>query len=491
MKDFDKGKLCFEDGLKYLNKQDYQSAKLSFLKSLDLVPNRISTIHNLINIFFFLKDKKELDYLIIRYDHLKNENVLKLAKAFLSYLNNEINNSLNFCDQITCSKDDDIYYDLKKLYAKNYLKAGSFKESLKYYRKLLKLFKNDCIIYNEVGAFFQKLGKPHLAKIYYEKSLKLDRNDKALYNLSMSLLKLNDYKKGFDLYEKRFQIQYGFKNLKSKIKIPGNIQELKNKTVCVFDEQGIGDTFQFLRFVKLISTMGCKVILCTRTSLVDFFNLISWNVQVEDKENLYLIEADFFIPIISLAKLFNVNCNSVPVVKFNLKNQNLDKKNFPKNKLNIGFSYQGNPNFDNDNYRSLSPSYLSKYFQDKQIRFYQLSEVNIKKKDYFDILDNDLVRLDNIPFAKLYHYLTELDLIFTVDTSIAHYCGILGIKFYLLLNFNSHWNWFDSTSTSTWYPSATIIKQKKINDWSTVLKEVDFVINSTKSYKNIPNKIIN
>ena len=53
MKDFDKGKLCFEDGLKYLNMQDYQSAKSSFLKSLDLVPNRISTIHNLINIFFF------------------------------------------------------------------------------------------------------------------------------------------------------------------------------------------------------------------------------------------------------------------------------------------------------------------------------------------------------------------------------------------------------------------------------------------------------
>ena len=78
--------------------------------------------------------------------------------------------------------------------------------------------------------------------------------------------------------------------------------------------------------------------------------------------------------------------------------------------------------------------------------------------------------------------LKELDIIASSDTSIIHLCGILNIKAYLLLNYNSDWRWFFDKDKTIWYPSIQIIKQKKINDWSYVFEKLETEL--TNLYKN-------
>ena len=67
----------------------------------------------------------------------------------------------------------------------------------------------------------------------------------------------------------------------------------------------------------------------------------------------------------------------------------------------------------------------------------------------------------------------ELDLVISSDTSIIHLAGILNIKSFLLLNFNSDWRWFNDNEKTVWYPSVSIIKQKKLGEWSTVFADLE------------------
>ena len=70
-------------------------------------------------------------------------------------------------------------------------------------------------------------------------------------------------------------------------------------------------------------------------------------------------------------------------------------------------------------------------------------------------------------------------MVVSVDTSIIHLCGTLNIPSILLLSFNSDWRWFDDETTTVWYPSVRIIKQKKINNWQFVFD------NLHKEFENI------
>ena len=69
--------------------------------------------------------------------------------------------------------------------------------------------------------------------------------------------------------------------------------------------------------------------------------------------------------------------------------------------------------------------------------------------------------------------LKELDIIVSSDTSIIHLCGLLNIKAYMLLNYNSDWRWFFDEEKTFWYPSIKIIKQKKINEWNFVFEKLE------------------
>ena len=79
--------------------------------------------------------------------------------------------------------------------------------------------------------------------------------------------------------------------------------------------------------------------------------------------------------------------------------------------------------------------------------------------------------------------LNQFDLVVSTDTSIIHLAGILNIKSFLLLNYNSDWRWFLDTKKTIWYPSVTIIKQKKINCWDNVLSEFEQILKNTKIHK--------
>ncbi|TPE71091.1 hypothetical protein DIS09_36145, partial [Burkholderia pseudomallei] len=69
-------------------------------------------------------------------------------------------------------------------------------------------------------------------------------------------------------------------------------------------------------------------------------------------------------------------------------------------------------------------------------------------------------------------YLSSLDLVVTVCTSVAHLAGALGRPTRLLLDVNPHWVWMIDREDSPWYGSLRLYRQPRYRDWTTVLDRV-------------------
>ena len=75
-------------------------------------------------------------------------------------------------------------------------------------------------------------------------------------------------------------------------------------------------------------------------------------------------------------------------------------------------------------------------------------------------------------FADTASVIANLDLVVTVDTSVAHLAGAMGKPVWILNRFNTCWRWLQDRTDSPWYPSARIYRQTDIGDWGPVLDSV-------------------
>ena len=75
-------------------------------------------------------------------------------------------------------------------------------------------------------------------------------------------------------------------------------------------------------------------------------------------------------------------------------------------------------------------------------------------------------------FADTAAIVQNLDLVITVDTSVAHLAGGLGKPVWILSRYNACWRWLQNRSTNPWYPTARIFGQPAMGDWDSVMAEV-------------------
>jgi ADP-heptose:LPS heptosyltransferase len=67
----------------------------------------------------------------------------------------------------------------------------------------------------------------------------------------------------------------------------------------------------------------------------------------------------------------------------------------------------------------------------------------------------------------------NLDLVITVDTSVAHLAGALGKPVWILSRYNADWRWLQNRPDSPWYPTARIFGQPEMGDWDSVIAEIE------------------
>ena len=288
---------------------------------------------------------------------------------------------------------------------------------------------------------------------------------------------------GFLLYETRWLKNNSQIKKFTHIKSANNINEILNKKILIWDEQGLGDTMQFSRFVIQLTKYSKDITLVVNKKLKNLLSHFSPKIKVLDYDLLDEKSFDFQIPICSLPRLLKVKqIKEIPYYKLELPIQKKNILNLNKEKLNIGLAWSGNPNYPNDEYRSIPFKYFYNLLDFKNVNFFKLFK-GLRVNELSDFNSYNILDLGEKDFLDLSYCVKELDLVISSDTSIIHLCGILGINSILLLNFNSDWRWSNDNQNTYWYPSVQIIKQQELNNWETVFEQLIRKLKSTYKEK--------
>ena len=480
-KSLNQAKSRFLEGIKFFNEENYGLAEKNFLQSLNLAPKRLSVISNLIKIYIITKQIQKLDEILNKYRSLNNEKEILFGEAYSFFFKENFDQSIKICNQIVSNKD--IKYPVQDLLASNFKRKGNFLEALKIYKSKLLENRNDYKIYYNIGCLLFELGKIHQANYHFIKSKNLNPKFADIsWRQSLCALTLKDFKNGFLLYEDRWKRENHPNKKFDNIKSPKDISEIEDKKILIWDEQGLGDTINFSRFVIDILKFTKKVTFVVDKKLKDILSNLDTDINVVDYESLNEINYDFQIALGSLPKLLNIlTTDDIKFYKLSLPEKKIKKKFINNDKFNIGLAWSGNPNYPMDMYRSISFDKFDKLLQQKKFNFYKLSKTIIKSvlinsktsSNIFDFGDKSLFEISEI--------IKELDLVISADTSINHLAGIIGVNSILLLNYNNYWTWFNDKSKNHWYPSVKIIKQKKFNSWDNVFENL--IVEVEKLYK--------
>jgi ADP-heptose:LPS heptosyltransferase len=476
----DRAKQEFINGINSYNGKDYLSAENSFLKSLELSPGRLSIIGNLIKVYVVTKQHKKLNEILKDYEFDNNPNVV-FGKAFSFYFNKDYQKSINLCHQLIIYKD--LKYPIQDLLASNYKKLNNFVESLKVYKMKLLENKNDFKIYYNIACLFFELGKIYKASFYFEKSKKLNSTDADInWRLSLCKICLEDFEEGFKLYENRWVRKNHPKKKFSEINFPKTISDLKNKRILIWDEQGLGDTLQFSRFVIDLEKFTKNITFVVSKKLYPILKNLSSNVDVKNYDEINQSNFDYQIPVCSLPMFLNVfKKEEIKFYRLKIKENNDLKKIFRSKNFKIGIALSGNPYYPMDKYRSIPFKNFEPLLKIKNVEFYNLSNNKNEEENFNKNINQNCFNFGDKSLLEIAQLMNNLDLIVSCDSSIIHLAGILDLKSFLLLNHNADWRWLGESKKTIWYPSVEIIKQNKFNSWDFVFKNLISIIQKKRA----------
>jgi tetratricopeptide (TPR) repeat protein len=291
-------------------------------------------------------------------------------------------------------------------------------------------------------------------------------------NEAMARLQIGDMEQGWALWEKRPDL------------LPEHEAQLRNISLwqgqeidhlILYEDQGLGDAIQFLRYVPSVKTRAKKITLRIREPLRDLcmenFSYVTVSGGDEPVVEEYNLTPVARCRLSSLPFFFGTRMNNVPptpylvapVEKRALWRERVKNVSRPR----IGLIWAGNVNFRNDARRSVVLSAFAPLIQNAASHLVSLQK---DKRDesatFFDPTDD----LQN--FADTAALIAELDLVISVDTASAHLAGSMGKPVWILLPFISDWRWMLGRCSSPWYKSARLFRQKKPGDWGGVIQTV-------------------
>ena len=369
-----------------------------------------------------------------------------------------------------------IYYEAYINLGNIYHEGGSFTNALKCFEKAILIEPNDSLAHANRSIQLKYLHRldESLASIDIAISLKPEYYD-AYWNRALTHLLMGNLKQGFRDYQYRWETKH-FQPIKRNFYQPIWLGEesLKGKTVFIFNEQGFGDSIQFCRYATLIKKAGASVIYEVEDALLPLFATLD-GVDRFIRVGEQIPKFDYYCPSMSLPIGFGTEINSVPCSIPYLhadeeKIRTWENKLGVRKRLRIGLCWSGSPTHRGDKRRSIPLielfSYLPAGFE------YVSLQREIRESDNFDFKNRSEIKFftqDLIDFSVTAALASTLDLVITVDTSIAHLAGALGLDTWVLLPHTPDWRWMLARDDSIWYPTMKLYRQEKDRDWNSCL----------------------
>ena len=325
--------------------------------------------------------------------------------------------------------------------------------------------------HSNLGVILNDCGRFEGALACYRQAVKLGPDDPDFHwNLAINLLSRGDFREGWDEFE--WRLRSPTRNLNRGFPQPQwNGSDLTGKTILLHAEGGFGDAIQFIRYVPFVSQRGGQIILDCQGELVRLFTRISAISRIFRQFDA-LPHFDFQIPLQSLPRAFQTMEANIPADVPYLTAPPQSAR-YWKERLasepgrKVGLVWAGSNAAQRR--RSNSLEVFAPLAEVQGIRFYSLQKGPESRQqvprglsivDYTDQLND---------FADLAGFIDNLDLVISVDTSVAHLAGAMAKPVWTLVGFVPDFRWLRNRLDSPWYPTMRLFRQEKDENWTAVV----------------------
>jgi tetratricopeptide (TPR) repeat protein len=391
------------------------------------------------------------------------------------------------------------------------LQAGELQRGLALLDRLLAVAPNHPVALSNRGNALRSLGraaealasydraiaaKPDYASAYYNRAAllqELRRFDEALrdydraialspqladahWNKALLHLVRGNYEDGWRLYEWRWQGPQKDEVRSFAQPLWLGREPLQGRRILLHAEAGLGDTIQFCRYAPLVSALGAQVALEVQAPLQSLLATLKGAHRLVRRGDP-LPEFDLHCPLLSLPLALKTTVAAIPAAvpylfadpqKVNDWRLRLGAAARPR----VGLAWSGSALYSNDRERSMPAGLLAELLS-LPVEFHVLQK---------EVRPDDLATLQRLgrvqwhgerlhEFSDTAALVELMDLVVSVDTSVAHLAGALGKEVWILLPFNPDHRWLLDRSDSPWYPTATLLRQSRPGDWPGVVTE--------------------
>lgn len=362
---------------------------------------------------------------------------------------------------------------------------GRYEEALSWYDKAFALRdkhaqKNKAIALEQLGRFDQAFAA-------YRQAIAGDPDDAgAEWNLALLQLLTGDFESGWAGREAaRWKIPVlvaGYPKLSRPIW--RGADPIAGKTILVCPDEGLGDVIQFARYVPMLAARGARVILIVQDELYPLLSRLPGVAQCLPRSATTAPPYDVHCPLSSLPPAFGTRLDTIPAETSYLPAPPADRVEVweqrlgSRDRLRIGLVWSGNPQHPKDHSRSMPFRTMARIL-DAHATFVSLqkdprAEDRPALQERTDIVDLTDHLTDFVETAAL---VSCLDLVISVDTSVAHLAAALGRPTWTLLPFAPDYRWLLDREDSPWYPTMRLFRQDECRDYTHVIERVRAELN--------------
>ena len=350
--------------------------------------------------------------------------------------------------------------------------SGKFEEALSIIELTLEKEPENVPALITSGETLQALGRIGEAIIALKKAVLLaPDHPEAHFNYGLALLTKGELARGWEEYEWRKEM-CAFKNVVKPLNVPiWNGEKITGKSLLIYPEQGMGDSINFIRYATIANEWGATVFCYCRPDLSDLFQMVK-GIEEVIPVGAPIPVTDYQVSIMDLPKIFTSSYDNVPLTEgyIELPASDLERST----DLQVGIVWQGNPTLKNDANRSVPLYFFDTLLDLEGVQFHALQvgpgEEQTELLEWEARLCMRSSELKN--YADTADVIAKLDLVISVDTSVAHLAGALGKTIWLLLPTNADGRWGREGNKTAWYSSMRLFRQSTLGNWDDVFVEL-------------------
>lgn len=339
--------------------------------------------------------------------------------------------------------------------------------------------------YCAMGHNLMEQGKYYQATDLFKKAIQIDGECTGAYmGMSHALHRVGDILNGFILAERRLaHLWMPLRNIKPQ----WDGSDLKGRTLLLVGEGGYGDIIQMIRWAKVVKERGGEFMILCYKGLHSLFEQLGPKAVFDlGDRSIEDAQFDFYLPMLSLPLMMGVTKPSdIPNDQYLQPKPELvevwNNRFINDGRKRVGIAWTGNPKYIKQNIRSIWFDDLRPLIENPLVQFHSLQvggaqEIPLRydfSKERVKVHAEQLTNFDET--AAL---ISNLDLVITVDTSIAHIAGALGKPAWTMLPFNSCWRWGGENENNYWYRSMKLFRQSNDRLWGPVIAKVNAALST-------------